>query len=85
MCTMAMLLMYSFLLVTCPSLNHPDNGRRSCSLGGDGTSHPGDTCTFTCKNGYQLMGSAMRTCGSDGNWNGNNAICISECLYNISS
>ena len=66
------------LLVTCPSLNHPDNGNGSCSWKGDRGPFPGDTCTFTCNNGYQLMGNAIRTCGNDGNWNGSDAMCISE-------
>ena len=75
---MGMLLIW-FLLVTCPLLNHPDNGRKSCSLGGgDRVPHPNDVCTFTCDNDYQLMGSQMRTCQSDGSWSGNNATCISK-------
>ena len=66
------------MLVTCPSLTDPSNGMISCMLGGDGVAHPDDTCTFTCNNGYQLIGSGMRTCGDDGSWSGNDAMCISE-------
>ena len=69
-----------FLLVTCPPLNNPDNGTKNCSLGDDGVPSSGETCTFTCNStmGYQLMGSAMRTCQNNGSWSGNNATCISE-------
>ena len=55
-----------------------NNGMISCSLGGDGIPDSGETCTFTCNTGYQLMGSVMRTCQSNGSWNGNDAICTSE-------
>ena len=62
-------------LVTCSSLTDPTNGMISCLLGGDGVPNPGDTCTFTCDSGYELMGNVMRTCGNDGSWSGSDAIC----------
>ena len=57
-----------FLLLACPSLNDPSNGMITCSLGGDGVSDPGDTCTYTCNTGYVLTNSNPRTCQSDGSW-----------------
>ena len=33
----------------------------------DGTT-AGSVATYTCDNGYMLMGSAERVCGSDGHW-----------------
>ena len=66
-----------FLLASCPSLASPSNGMITCSLEDD---NPRETCTITCDNGYQLMGSDTRTCGDDGNWSGNIATCISEQL-----
>ena len=66
------------LLVFCPSLTAPSNGVISCMLGGDGDPNPDDTCTFTCNTDYQLMGSEMRTCGGDGSWSGDDAMCTSE-------
>ena len=68
----------TFLLVTCPTLNHPDNGTKNCSLKDNEFSSQGTTCTFTCNNGYQLMGSGMRTCQNDGSWSGSDAVCISK-------
>ena len=54
------------------------NGKKKCTLGGDKVPNPGDTCTFTCDDDYQLMGSGMRTCQNDGSWTGSDAMCISE-------
>jgi len=43
----------------------------------------GDNCSFACDDGYELTGSAMRTCGSDGNWSGDNVTCTRSMLYNV--
>ena len=64
--------MYS---VPCSSLNNPNNGMTSCSLGDDETLSYEDTCSFTCNTGYELTGSDTRTCQSDGNWSGNDDVC----------
>ena len=67
------------LLGTCPSLNDPSNGVISCSQGGDGVSHPGDTCTYTCNTSYELTGgSSTRNCQNDGSWNGSAPMCRRE-------
>ena len=50
----------------------------SCSMENNNMPNPGDTCTVTCKNDYQLMGSGSRTCQIDGSWNGSNATCSRE-------
>ena len=62
-------------IVTCPPLTAPDNGAIDCSLGDDGEANPGDTCTFTCNDGYELGSSTSRTCGDDGSWSGTDATC----------
>jgi len=59
----------------CPPLTAPDNGDIDCSLGGDGEANPGNTCTFTCDDGYELGGSTSRTCGDDGSWSDTDTIC----------
>ena len=56
----------------------PTNGMISCSLGGNGVADPGEMCTFTCDDGYQLMGSGTRTCQNSGSWSGSDATCLSE-------
>ena len=64
------------LLVSCTSLTDPNNGTINCSLGDDGVPSYEDTCSFTCNTGYELTGSDIRTCQSDGNWSGNDDVCI---------
>jgi len=54
-------------IVTCPVLTAPDNGQISCSPGIDSL---GDTCTFTCDDGFEISGTESRTCLDDGTWNG---------------
>jgi len=68
-------MLYFHFTVSCPSLTGPSNGMINCSLGDDGTLSYEDTCSFTCNTGYQLTGSATRTCQSDGSWNGSNTMC----------
>ena len=84
-----MMLMY--VDVTCPSLTSPNNGMISCSLGGNNTPNPGETCSFTCNTGYELTGSSTRTCQNDGSWSGSNTMCsrgeklLTYLPYNIGS
>ena len=56
----------------------PSNGRIACgdgSLGFQGR-YKGDLCFITCNTGYERIGSVFRTCQSDGNWSGNETMCI---------
>ena len=64
-----------FIVLTCPPLTAPDNGDIDCSLGDDGVPHEGDTCSFTCDDGYDLNGTNARTCQNDGTWSGTQAMC----------
>jgi len=47
----------------------------SCSSGRVGVGYEGDTCSFTCNTGYELIGSDNRTCQSNGRWSGSESIC----------
>ena len=47
----------------------------NCSLGDDGVASSGDTCSLACDTGYELTGSDIRTCQSDGSWSGNVTMC----------
>ena len=39
--------------------------------------YEGDTCSFTCNTGYNLIGSDTRTCQSNGSWSGSKqTLCI---------
>ena len=57
-----------FIGTACPPLSDPDNGMIDCSLGDDGVANPGDTCTYTCDDGYMVNGDMIVTCGDDGTW-----------------
>ena len=38
----------------------------------------GDTATYTCDSGYELVGSATRTCQADGSWTGSAPTCVGK-------
>ena len=63
------------MITACQPLTVPDNGMINCSLGGDGKPGVGDTCTFTCNDGYELTGSVNRSCQIDGTWSGTETNC----------
>ena len=67
--------------IQCNNLTTPSNGETtSCSSGSLGVGYEGDTCSFTCKTGYELSASDTRTCQSDGSWSGSPLSCtIMEC------
>ena len=66
-----------FISITeCPPLTASDNGGINCLLGDDGQPSLGDTCTFTCDNGYKLSGSVIRSCQIDESWSGTEPVCI---------
>ena len=69
--------MIIFISITeCRPFTAPDNGDIECSLGDDGQPSLGDTCTFTCDNGYKLSGSVIRSCQIDGSWSDTEPVCI---------
>jgi len=63
------------LVVGCIELSDPINGVINCSLGDDGVTSFEDTCTYKCNSGYEVKGSGMRRCKSDGIWSGNSTSC----------
>ena len=70
--------------IQCDNLSTPSKGQiTSCSSGRVGVGYEGDTCNFTCNNGYELTGSDARTCQRDGSWSGNNGTCNPGIVYNI--
>ena len=64
------------ILVSCPNLTKPQNGMINCSLGDDGVPSYNDNCSFTCNDGYVLIGSEIRFCQINGNWTDNKTQCI---------
>ena len=69
--------------IACPPLTAPNNGDIDCLLGDDGQPSLGDTCTFTCDDGYKLSSSVVRSCQIDGNWSGNDALCSLGMLLDV--
>ena len=63
-------------VVDCDVLDTIENGYIEYS---DGTVYQ-SVATYNCHNGHNLAmsGDEMRTCGSDGNWNGTAPTCNSE-------
>ena len=58
-------------LVQCPP---PINGLLNCP-NGTITGAYRDTCTFSCKRGFELQGQASGTCLANQQWSGGNPIC----------
>jgi len=66
----------------CDILSTPSNGEISCSSGREGVGYEGDICNFACNTGYELTGSDIRDCQSDGSWSGSNPTCKKGNLLN---
>ena len=62
--------------MSCPLLDPPSNGVIDCT-----SNEVGGTCTLTCDDGYELTGSASRTCQDNGTWSGTETKCIPGWLY----
>ena len=61
---------YLLLAIMCPPLLDPPNGNvlwTDLSVNG--------VATYTCNGGFELIGSEVRTCLSDGTWNKEKPVC----------
>ena len=67
-----MMCMSSLFISTalCPDLSNPTNGTVTVM----GTS-VGDTASYTCNDGFELIGSMSVTCTSDGTWSDEPPMC----------
>ncbi|KAI0239248.1 Sushi domain-containing protein 2 [Lamellibrachia satsuma] len=65
-------------VVSCGFLLSPLNGSKSSS-----SPLVGATVAFSCNEGYQLQGSAQRTCTEEGAWTGEKATCIEIRCYHL--
>ncbi len=61
--------------VDCGSLTNPDNGQVDTL---SGTTF-GSTATYSCINGYVLIGVETRSCEADGNWGSTAPTCGKQC------
>ena len=77
--TMAMVVVLTYVLnisvVDCLNLTSPSNGQVSHR-----TTTFGSVATYTCEDGYMLMGFPMRECLSNGNWSQEEPVCESKSL-----
>ena len=56
----------------CPGLSAPENGSVSVSKGED----VGSIATYTCDEGFKLVGQSTRSCQENGAWDGTEPLCI---------
>ena len=71
-----------FLLSTavdCGTLTHPANGQVSHTVG----TTLGQTATYSCNTGYNLMGDNTRTCQATGVWSGSEPTCERMLLLKV--
>lgn len=64
-------LLFSCKFTGCPMPEPPENGNVQTTNG----LNSGDTITYTCKEGYALVGAAERKCNSDSTWSGSIPSC----------
>ena len=69
----SLVLMCTYAAVDCGSLSHPNNGVVDMT----GGTRLGAVVTYSCNEGYTLIGMHQRTCGTDGHWTGSEPICQS--------
>ena len=65
---------YLFTVVDCGTLTNPVNGQVSHTAG----TTFGQTATYTCARGYNLVGGTTRTCQATGVWVGSAPTCQSR-------
>ena len=71
-----------FLILTalvCGNLTDPVNGSVNHTAG----TTLGQTATYSCDTGYNLVGDSTRTCQAAGNWSGSAPTCAGILLSNI--
>ena len=65
--------LHSFTAIMCPSLLDPANGEVQAS-----DRSFGRVATYSCNEGYALMGSNSRRCQADARWSGEEPECLSK-------
>ena len=65
--------------MNCGTLNNPANGQVSYA----GRTTFGQTVTYSCDTGYNLVGDSNRTCQATGVWSGSEPICQGKLLLNL--
>ena len=71
-----------FLILTvvdCGNLTHPANGQVNHTAG----TTFGQTATYNCNTGYNLVGLSTLTCQATGNWSGSAPTCAGMLLHSV--
>ena len=63
----------------CGSLTNPANGQVSHTTG----TTFGQTATYSCNTGYNLVGDSTRTCQATGEWSGSEPTCERMLLTSV--
>ena len=66
-------LYHSLTVIICPTVTRPENGNVN-QFGNT----PGDLAIYSCDDNFELSGETMRTCGQDGQWEGEAPLCKGE-------
>lgn len=72
-----------FAVVQCPALQELENGVASCGDDADMRFSYGNTCSFSCAPGYQLVGPSRVTCTSAAEWSEKMPRCEGEDTLNL--
>ena len=64
-------------VVNCGALTNPANGQVTHT----GGTTLGQTATYRCNTGYNLVGGSTRTCQATGGWSGSAPICQGMLLF----
>ena len=75
---------FSYTVIDCGGLTEPDDGRITFAPGAVVYIDTGlnAVATYTCSEGYSLVGDAMRTCQANGQWDGAEPSCTCEYIMN---
>ena len=68
-----------FVAVDCGTLTSPVNGQVTHTAG----TTFGQTATYSCNTGYNLVGDSSRTCQATGEWSGNASACQGIYIYDV--
>ena len=72
------ILTYLFVARDCGYLPAPMNG----TVAGGQTTYP-NKLSYSCDEGFELVGSSVRQCEADGNWNGLQPTCYGNANFSI--
>ena len=73
-----LLSLHIYAVINCGGLTDPEDGQIMFTPGVVATIDTGfnATATYSCSVGYDLSGGGIRTCQSDGQWDGVEIVCL---------